>query len=265
MLYCFRKDTGECFEAPSTKMFVEKNLYTRRLADGSRDTSLETMIATKIEANAAPVISKIIERARERRNLDLAKEEVSAWLLFLRYQHDRMSTTLKNIQDKNLPDSIIRDFERKYRPLTPDERKEWSNKQTKDRAAHEAWLDNLLCDDYGDLPSMRVFKSKGIGAIVTGKPNKSFVIGGNPVIRLPNAAGSTSLLDPGVLELYPVAHDVIIHWGRMLGDPELVILTDYTVIRALNERSLEQSISIAGRSRDLIESLSRSMHGRKQV
>lgn len=264
-LYCFNKDTGKRFETSPANVFVESNLYTRKLADGYKDTSVETKIATEIEAHAAPVILKIIERAREQRSLELAKEEVSAWLRFLRFQHDRMSTTLKKIQEKNYSDSIIREFELKYRPLTPDEREEWSNKETKDRASREAWLDNLLYDNYDDLPTMRMFKSKGIGATVTGKSNKSFVIGSNPVIVKPNKAGSTSLMDPGVGQLYPVAHDVIIHWGRMPGNPELVILTDYNIIRALNEQSLEQSTLIAGRSRDLIKSLSRSMRGRKQV
>ena len=62
--------------------------------------------------------------------------------------------------------------------------------------------------------------------------------------------------------VYPVSWDVMVEWGLPDGNVEVRTLSDPGRVRALNEMLVSQSSVFAGRSEELIRSLSRSKAGR---
>ena len=109
-----------------------------------------------------------------------------------------------------------------------------------------------------DSRILDVISGKGIRIAWIKKPNKSFVIGSKPIVKV-TSEGRTNLADPAVFAWLPVAYDVAVTPALTAGRVELVEITDNRFIRWLNEATLDQSTAIAGRSRALVESLTKKL------
>lgn len=230
--------------------------------DGSKDDFAEKKLATEIEDKAAPIVSRVIDNARTGRELGISSEERHVLTKFLRIQNARTRPAREVINYDELIDLAIRKTEMQGHTLTEKERKLLNNKVIRDRMKNNVWVRHLSDDHFDNMKSMDILMRKSVGVMLINKSHKSFIIGDYPVIRGANEYGSGRLEDTGVKEILPVAHDVIIYWGRERHYPERIIVSDNNTIRIINETILRQSSTVAGRSQDLLKSLSRSKAAR---
>jgi hypothetical protein len=103
--------------------------------------------------------------------------------------------------------------------------------------------------------AMKVLKKRGIAILKIRKPNKSFIVGSRPVVKL-TIAGRSDLSDPTVEMWLPIASDIAMGVGRNDGGVSLHYLDHTEPIRQLNTAIASQSAIIAAGSAALVRSLS---------
>jgi len=262
MLWCFNKDIRQCFEASPENVFVVKHFYSVVHTDGSRDAFAEKKMGKGIEAEVTPAISKVIDGTRAGRVLDISSEERYALTRFLRIQNARTKAAADIMSFDELFELTILAAEKQGYNVTEEEREQLKDRAIRDQIMKNSWVKHLSDDHFDDEESMDILMRKSIGVMFINKPYESFVIGDYPVIRGANQDGSGRLEDIGVKEILPVAHDVIMYWGRESDCPERVVVSDSNTIRTINEIILRQSTTIAGRFEDTVKSLSGSKAAR---
>ena len=250
-LHCYRKDSGNAFKSKPESVFYIKNLHTQRDSTGSKDSSVESNISKYIEGPAAPVVTKIIEAARNRTEPALTNPEKKIWDSFFCCQLRRVPKSRELLADSEIVLEALDDFEREVRPLTITERQEYENPELQKELTNNAWI-NAILPDNGEL--LDVVQSKGLAIGVIEISRKSFIMGDRPVTEIASE-GSTDLRRPGVERLLPISYDVVVTPARLPGEEELIPINDARYIRKLNEVIFDQSSIVAGRSKTLIESL----------
>lgn len=251
ILHCYSKDSGNVFKSKPERIFYIRNLHTQRDSSGRKDSSIESRISKFIEDPAAPVVTKIIETARNRTKPDLTNEEKMIWDRFFCCQLRRLPKSRELLADSEIVLQALDDFERKVRPLTKTERQKYENFELQKQLTDNAWIDAILPND-GEL--LHVIQSKGLAIGVIDSSRKSFIIGDRPVVEIASE-GSTDLRRPGVERLLPISYDVVVTPAGLPGGEELIFLKDAGYIRKLNETIFEQSNIVAACSEKLIESL----------
>lgn len=258
-LWCFSKNTRTCYEVSPSNIFVERDLYSAVLEDDSKDALAEMKMAEGVEAETAPLVYRLIHCAREGGGLDISCEEKKTLATFFHIQNARTRISYNILRNDKLFDSVIRQWEASGNSLTVEQRRMLDDEDSRGRFKKKMWLRYLIEGYRSDEETIPKLICKEIGVMFIQKPNKSFIIGDHPVIRRINERESSRLEDLGVLEILPVSHDVLLFWGReYYGDQERIIVHENEVIRSINEAILRQCTTIAGRSRDLVRSLSRS-------
>lgn len=253
-LYCCHKENPRnIFRTTPINVFLESDLYIQRDENGKRDVSVEKGLS-QFEGKANEVIEKIVSSARVGMNPGLTPDEKKIWDEFFCKQWRRLPLwCAETISDDSLYKKCLDSFESERRPLTDYERHRFDDPRRKARILKNGWVKSVELSG-GEL--MRVLGDKGLCVAVIRNSKKSFVIGSNPIIRIaPN--GHTRLDDPAVEALLPVAHDVVVSVCLARGEERLVDENDSDHIRQINEAICKQSDMIAGRSRELITSLSR--------
>lgn len=264
-LWCFNKDTGRCYEVPPSKVLVERDFYSAVLGDGSKDAFTEMKLAEGIEAETAPLVCRLIHCAREGRELDISYEEKKILALFVHIQDARTRMSYNISRNDKILVAAIRQWAARGNCLTGEQRKILNDEVARGRIKKNLWLRYLTDEDLSDEETIGKLMDKEIGVMFIQKPNKSFIIGDHPVIRGVNKHGNIRLEDDDVFEMLPVAHDVLLFWGRQYyRDRERIIVHDSHKIRSINEAILRRSTTIAGRSQDLLRSLSRSQAAREK-
>lgn len=253
-LYCCRKEEpSTIFPTAPQKVFLESFLYMQRDEQGKTDTSVERSLAD-LEGKANEVIEKIVRTARSGVNPGLTLGEKEIWDEFLCKQWGRLPIKREEaVSDDSLYEKCLEDFEYERRPLTDYERYWFSDPKRKERIMENSWIKSTELSG-GKL--IQVLRDKGLCVAAIRNPKKSFVIGSNPIIKI-TPPGHTRLDDPVVEALLPIAYDVIVTPGFSRGEENLVDANDSDHIRQINEAMFRQSDIIAGRSHELIRSLSR--------
>ena len=246
-LYCCRKENPRNIFQPTPKnVFSEGNLYIQYDENGKRDASVEKGLS-QFEGKANEVIEKIVSAARTGIKPGLTPDEKKIWDEFFCKQWRRLPLKrTETISDDSLYKKCLDGFENERRPLTDSERRWFDDPKRKDRILKNSWVKSVELSG-GEL--MRVLGDKGLCVAVIRNPKKSFVIGSNPII------------DPAVEALFPIAHDVVVSACLSRGEEKLLDENDSDYIRQINEAICKQSDMIAGRSRELITSLSRGCYG----
>jgi hypothetical protein len=256
-LYCFNKNCPEGGVFPGTpkNLFVRGHLHTIQNKDGTKNDLLEKYFSA-LEYEADQIIEKIVTSVRRGCAPGLTTEEKQIWDRFVYSQWTRVP----DMHEKFLSDEIFEpvmqktyaEFESSHRPVTAEELREFQNPEWRARTKQRARVRMLAS------PSPKVaeiFARKGLGIGVIKKPNKSFVIGSFPVVKLAFPDRS-HLMDPTVEIWLPIAHDVVVSPAPIPPAAERVIfIQDYLVVRHLNEAIFRQSTIVAGRSPKLIASL----------
>lgn len=257
MLYCFRKEHQQSFEASPEDVYVKKWLYTQRGAGADADAK-ERELGTRIEGPAHPIVDKIVTRAREGRLPALTPEEKSKWDLFFCVQMRRTLAARTDLDERQLVRDAIEMFERRVGSLSSTERAVIDGTAEKRReAVDNAWT-GILTDPQGDV--FRALRRKGLLVLVLENPRKSFVVGSVPV--LPMIPAGATLDDDDAAALFPVARDVAVACVDCCGDEELRVLPKGTQgtedLRQINLSILKQSSIIASGSKKLVDSLGHS-------
>ena len=182
-LWCFNKDIGKCYEASPQDVSVVKHFYSAILEDGSRDAFAEKKLATGIEAEAAPIISKVIDRTRTGQELDISSEERFTLTRFLLIQNARTIAASEITNCDELLDLAIQVTEMQGHSFTEEEREQLNNRTIRDRIMKNGWVNHLSDGHFDDMESMDILMRKNIGVMFINKRYKSFIIGDYPVIR----------------------------------------------------------------------------------
>ena len=253
LLYFFNKRFPErgVQRTTSGNLFVVTKYHTFVAGDGTEHTHLEEMYS-RLESRAEPVIEKLISCAREGVLPRLTPMEKATWSLFLFHQWKRSPDVQQRYFadfDQHLP-SFVERFEREHRPLTDDERATLENSEAMRRIQSNVRINAMA--DRGEQVE-RVLTLRGIAIAVLRRPNRSFVIGSNPVVRLP--PGGTPLTDPKVELWLPVASDVAVCSYGEPGTERIINALDASRIRTLNRMIFKQSTVIAACSRELVASI----------
>ena len=99
--------------------------------------------------------------------------------------------------------------------------------------------------------------SRGLGIAVVNNPNKSFILGSMPLVKLTNP-GETHLAHPNVELWFPISFDTAVTPFGSRGDERLVTVSSEQV-RLLNRLIARQSSTFASRSKVLVASLAREV------
>ena len=256
-LYVFDRRAPErgVFRAEPKSVFAEKHLYSRIGKDGTRDPQLEIEFA-ELESRAAPLIrERIIDQIRSGKNVKLDSVERHILYLFWYVQWKRPPDFHEHLFDEGEFNRIVEEslnhFESLARPLTENERENFSDPETRSKMLKNARLDALRMITPGVID---VLKQVGVNFVQIERMNRSFIIGSNPVVKLTTNRHKT----PGQPEVevwFPVAHDIAMLWFGTNKDIRTKPITEDRHIRFLNEMVARQSRRIAGRSKRLVQSL----------
>ena len=260
-LHAFTKDPLKRFQIKPENALTENYMYSILHEDGTKDSRVEDKLAAE-ENNAALVISKIVDQARQGRSLDIGLKEKSALLKFWRVQHRRSRHIRDLLSAPGYLDWALPFLEARGVQFTENDRESLRQQASDSRERQNAFAGIVAEDLPEHSGSMEILLRGGIETVVIEHTRKSFVIGDLPIVRFRNRGGDLWLGDPGAFELFPVAYDVAIIWGPSASDAKRIVIDDISLVRQINEISLRQSTIIVGRSPELIQSLSDSSAAR---
>ena len=236
---------------PPKRLFSQDHLYSTIERNGTRSDDLDKFYQ-KLETRAAPIAKKIIASARGGRLPCLSAVEKQDWDLFV-YNHWRRAPDCfeKFAYDEQALRDTIAEFERECRPLTAEERLYWEQSGTIATFWHNACVDALKKQN---LQVLGILNSRGLGIAVIKKPNKGFITGSFPVVKLTNPE-TPHLGHPSTEAWLALTPDVAVTPAGERSEERVVFVEDDHHIRSLNEALCRQSTVIAGRSKALIASL----------
>jgi hypothetical protein len=200
-----------------------------------RDTSLEQKYS-QLEGATAPIIEKIVARARIRQLPQLMDAERDIWDLFFYHQQKRAPDAFERlglVEDfRNQLATMVYEFERDYRPLTSFERTEIYTPEAFERMVQSASV-GARSDD-GEIVRA-VLKSRGIMVGLVASKKKSLILGDHPQARM-----GPGNLDNSQTELWmPIAADVAVSpWGAAMTE-ELYSISDQDA-RKINSMAPQQ-------------------------
>lgn len=248
-------------QSSPAQLFSENHLYDVYGSTGVRDSSIELALG-RLEGRADGLIENLVRAARAGTPPRLTKQEKFFWDLYFCCQWRRVPdfmrasgvSGLSEAEQRQWVSSILMDYELDGHELTDDDRKILDDRQVLSRLIHGAAARSVL--SIGE--ELEVVAKKGLCIAKIHSWKRSFVIGGNPVVKL-TPPGRQHLADPDVEAWLPLAHDVAITPAFSNGEEKLIELRESRFVRHLNEATFKQSTAIAGRSPELVRSLAREL------
>jgi hypothetical protein len=255
-LFFFNKQFPEKGVLATTpkNLFVVGHLYTQLESDGTKDVSVERTLAA-LESVADQIIKKIVTAARAGQEPNLTTDEKEIWDQFFFNQWKRVPDSHERSFTYSEFEEFVRTslekFETLVRPLTAEEREKMNDPKELARIRQNARA-RMVAKPGGE--TVKMLGSKGLLVAIIARPNKSFIIGSRPVVKL-NYPGRAHFADPSVEVWFPLAHDVAVTPGLSQGTEKLAEMNEDRDIRGINEAIFKQSTAIAGRSPALVASL----------
>ena len=148
---------------------------------------------------------------------------------------------------------LISELEQEHGPMAPEDRGELERSPDLGYIA-EVLRVNVLRSEPSPF-AKAAMKSRGLGIALITKPQRSFLIGSNPVVRIQSPGHQGDRIYPGGETWLPIASDVAILVKGEAGREYLIDLNEDRHIRRVNEASFRQSTIVASRSRELLASL----------
>jgi hypothetical protein len=235
-------------------LFLERDLYNFIANDGSLDPALEKAFAD-LEGRLDHVIEKAVAAARQNKVPGFTTLERRLWDRFFILQYKRVPDVHNFAAPLHEGEARLDELFAQLLERWPDKRDEvdaLNTPEERKRLLHNAKVDALM---EPSIALEQVLAQRGIAAIRITRPNKSFIIGSNPVVRF-TLPGHTNILDPRVEVWLPVSWDIAIGVGLQAGTESFVPITEPSWVRHINEGIAGQSTVYAGRSKDLLCSLS---------
>lgn len=256
LLHVHDRRQGETLRRLSPRdTFVEKHLYSSKMADGSWDRRLEAALGF-LEGPAAGLTESIAGQVRAGRAPRLTPDERGLLDAFIYLQFRRVP----DLRDKFIKSErfdialqeAIAEFEERFRVLSDDER-QWIGKTwTRDRLKHNAFVKSFRALQQPTRAS-EALSSRGIALLSPESSRKQFVIGSRPVIRVGGPRGAT-LDHPDVEVWFAIAPDVAVGHVGAFGEVR-VLRASSAAVRRFNQAVSAQSTAIASSSAELVTSL----------
>ena len=234
-------------------LFVERDFYSQVDDKGTKDVSVETEFLARLESEASPVIERIVSAARRGNPPDLSPVEKDILIKFFFIQFSRVPDTLDRATDEVRQMVLAKiGFAGQSRPLNNLELSVQNSSETMKRHLMNGRIQNLQMSPSREVSDLFAKLRIVVAVIGDPKPERSFIIGSNPVVKLSHPERS-HLSDPSVEVWLPLASDVAVF--PCPGESDKVISANDRHIRAINKSVFQQSTVIAGYSRELIDSL----------
>lgn len=255
-LHGFTKTQPErgVYRSRPSNLFLETHLYSEIEVDGRRRPDMEHHLS-RLEDRADPILRRIVEAARADETPNLTVEEKDLWFLFLMIQWKRVPDLhLAITTDAELSETFD-DLIAELREVAPHRGAELDALQQPD--AQRRLMQNARVGTLGVASPNVVgaLRSRGIAILRVPRPDKRFVLGSRPVVKL-TSPGKTDVRHPECEMWLPIADDVAVGLGQGPGREVLLpIGSDH--IRQLNLASALQSSTFASSSPALVRSLAR--------
>lgn len=207
-----------------------------------------------LESEAVGVVQAILEPVRRGEVPTLSKAQKQLWYMFFLMQWRRTPEGQLSCTSDAEANRMIDDILNELRIVAPhrlDEIAAFGTPEAKARTIRNVRVQSLM----GLRTNvMSVLERRGIGIIRICRPNKQFIIGSRPVVKL-TSPGRTELNDPTVEMWLPIAADVAVGVGRGDGGIALFHTESDSPIRQLNLAIAKQSGTIAAGSPTLVRSI----------
>jgi hypothetical protein len=239
-------------------LLVQHHLYSKKNRDGSFDGSLEAYYST-LESEAHILFEKIIVAVLERSTPNINAVEKHTWDRFLYEQWRRVPDFHDEIMPLSDFAKTIREgfneFETKFqRPVTAEEKERFGG-----TAALKTFRNNARVTAL-NRRSPIVTEAIANKALFFGRtaPQRSFIIGSFPVMKLVPLGATNNLDNPAVEIWLPIHPNVMVVSAGLkgIGNGHLAAM-HMDRIRGFNESVAKKSTIFAGRSPELIASLAR--------
>ena len=261
LLWGFNKKGQKAFQNTPQNIFVKRGLYEEQDTRGEKIAPVEAKLA-QLEGLADPIVKKIVSATGHNRCPNLASDE-REYLCHFALSLARRTPHMRKMVEQIAPDMIrrlVEEYQSLHRPLSHEIRAKYDDQDWQRPRIQKAWAQtndpfNPALDN-GEILS--ILRTMGLCVVKIENPKKSFVIGSNPCMKI-TPPGHAHLGDPKVELLIPMASDVLISMSRGFpyGQESFYRLNDTERIREINKAMAGQSLAIAGRSRELVESLGR--------
>jgi len=235
------------------ELFQKKHLYSIITAGGGKDPSIEIGLS-KLETDTVPVLQQIADSARANQVPELSDYQKSIWYQFFSMQWRRTPETQQiSASDEDIA-AMFDDSVQNLRKVFPERTAEIDALDTP--AGRERTIRNVRAQSLTRFSEsvIGVLQRRGITILRIRKPNKSFIVGSRPVVKL-TVAGQSDLTNPIVEMWLPIASDIAVGVGNGTGATSLLFLDDERPIRQLNLAIAQQSRIIAARSPQLVTSI----------
>lgn len=248
-----REQPATIRRARPAELFHKNHLYSTLSESGIKDPAMEHALSV-LESEAVGVVQSILGQARKDELPVLSPEQKRIWYLFFLMQWRRTPENQRaNTSDAEAQRMIeeILDRLRTAAPHRLAEIERLATPEAKARTVRNVRVQTLV---QFSAEVMDVLERRGIGVLRITRPDKSFVIGSRPVVKL-TMPGRTDLNDPAVEMWIPIASDMAVGVGQGNGAVSLHYLADERPIRQLNLAIASQSTTIAAGSPALVRSL----------
>ncbi|MFL5295273.1 MAG: DUF4238 domain-containing protein, partial [Phenylobacterium sp.] len=228
----------------------KRDLYAVKRTEGPADHAMETALS-KFEGESDQVMARIVEAARVGTLPRLSAEEEATWLRFLFLQWKRVPDLHLTTPDEAdaILDQILAEARERF-PNQGGELDRLSQPAERLRTIKNARVDGLRGMSMDVFDALR---SRGLGIVRISRPDKRFIVGSRPVVKLTHP-GKTDLRHPECELWLPIASDVMVGLGRGHGTETLVDCSSAS-IRHINLAIAQQSTMFASGSAALTESL----------
>lgn len=250
-LYAYdkRRPRGGVFKTTPVNLFVEKDLYTVREKDGSRNTKLESWYS-ELEGAVTPLLDHIVSSCLAGHLPRLKREETRLWSTFFYHQQKRAPDIFSRLGlEEDFYSDLqghIANYEREHGPLAEGDRRALESPAALRRILEFARASARAAP--GD-EVMDVLAARGLAFAIT-PPNKAFIVGDHPQAR----RGGSDLSQSDVELWMPIASRIAVSpWGEP-GTETLIPVTPGDV-RVTNRIIFEGSNIVASRSPALTKSL----------
>lgn len=259
-LWIFRKQAlkqgvvSSNYEIP----FFENHLYAIPKAGGKKDLTLEYKFA-KLESAIAPVVRHLCDEARNTKLAVLSRGDRKLWDDFFSAQTRRVPDYTRGRRFQHNYDDMVEEVVDGLQAEVG---------QTLHPKAREGVVEYLKSKDGRKtvtvgalgLPAKRIesaLANSGLNVVRITRPNKSFVLGSDPIVNLsPNPIAISK--SPQSENWLPIAPDIAI--CMTFDDPRnrFIELDDENAIRRINMAIFHKSSSVVATSDRLLGSLSKA-------
>ncbi len=266
-LWVYDRRRGKLYPTSAKKAFVESNIYTRyEFARGDnyeglvgstkKDYSYEADSLSRIESEAAPVVSRIIKHARAKFPPKLSAHQANSWKAFVLAMARRTPESRQRVTSISDREAFYVAAKRRADEISYDlpdidtlykDSRIWKLKNMVVSNVHAGFAAGVSRREKRE--EERFCRECGlcVAIICNPSPTNSFLIGSHGLAIVPSNEAKGSWL--------PIAHDVAVSVTSFPDREFLVVIDDdrtKRVVAAINAASNARSHTIASRSEELV-------------